>query len=63
MRHGLRRFPLLAALVGAVTVGDALLNAGSPQMGRASPRAVLIMGGTLIDGTGAPPRHNDGILI
>ncbi len=30
---------------------------------RAFPRAILITGGTLIDGSGAPPRHNDGLLI
>ncbi len=30
---------------------------------RAFPRAILIIGGTLIDGSGAPPRRNDGLLI
>lgn len=27
------------------------------------PRPILILGGTLIDGSGGPPRHNDGLLI
>lgn len=60
MRNGL---PTLAAVIVAVTIGDASPGPGSAQRGRASPRPVLIVGGTLIDGTGAAPRHNDGILI
>jgi imidazolonepropionase-like amidohydrolase len=35
-----------------------------PQSDRAALlRPVFIVGGTLIDGTGAPPRRNDGILV
>jgi imidazolonepropionase-like amidohydrolase len=48
----------------------AFLLAGSVALGlEAQPdraallRPVFIVGGTLIDGTGAPPRRNDGILV
>ena len=44
------------ALAAAVTLAGQDLFVGRP-------RPILIVGGTLIDGTGAPPRRNDAILI
>jgi imidazolonepropionase-like amidohydrolase len=51
-----RRAAALAVIVSAATYLSA-----SPQ--HASDGSVLITGGTLIDGTGAPPRPNGGVLI
>jgi imidazolonepropionase-like amidohydrolase len=54
-----------AAIVSLV-LATAVALAGTPGAqapARAFPRAILIVGGTIIDGTGAPPRHNDGLLL
>lgn len=37
--------------------------AGQRSTDSPQPRPIVIIGGTLIDGSGATPRHNDGILI
>lgn len=64
--------PALLLLAGALMIGAAFdpqsdnrqSTIGNRQSRpRAFPRAVLIVGGTLIDGSGAAPRHNDSLLI
>jgi hypothetical protein len=51
-----RRFPLVS-LVVALASATVLLTAQAP------PHRMVVRGGTLIDGTGAPPRPNSAILI
>jgi imidazolonepropionase-like amidohydrolase len=52
------------AVLSAAAVLLACLSASGQESLRQLPsRPVLIVGGTLIDGTGAPPRRNEGILI
>jgi len=51
----------LTVAVCAVMAGAVVSVAQEPP--KAFPRPILIIGGTLIDGSGAPPRHNDGVLI
>jgi imidazolonepropionase-like amidohydrolase len=53
--------PLLTAAAGALLA----LSASAQDQPRQSvpTRPVFIVGGTLIDGTGAPPRRNEGILV
>jgi imidazolonepropionase-like amidohydrolase len=49
--------------VEACAVLSVVLAVSAQQPPAASPRPILILGGTLLDGSGAPPRHNDGLLI
>ena len=52
------RRPAAFLLAGLVALGI------QPQPDRSALlRPVFIVGGTLIDGTGAPPRRNEGILV
>jgi imidazolonepropionase-like amidohydrolase len=51
------------ALSIAVAAVAAVAIPQSAQEPLLAPRPILILGGTLIDGSGAPPRHNDGLLI
>ena len=47
------------AIVISVTFAGVMTTA----LQTAAPRAVVLVGGTLIDGSGAPPRPNEAILI
>ncbi len=51
----------MASAVGAPRVPSRA--AGGQQPTPPGPRAILLIGGTLFDGSGAAPRHNDGILL
>ncbi len=55
----MKRVSVLAAC--AVAAGVLAWAAQEPP--KSYPRPILIIGGTLIDGSGGPPRHNDGLLI
>lgn len=57
-----RTIGVTVALASAAAWGAPAAGAQGPAR-EPSPRPILILGGTIIDGTGAPPRHNDGILI
>jgi imidazolonepropionase-like amidohydrolase len=49
---------------GAACVALLAAVAAFPQPERkVSPRPIIVLGGTLIDGTGDPPRRNDAIVI
>jgi imidazolonepropionase-like amidohydrolase len=51
------------ALSAAALLLAGLAASGQESLRQLPPRPVLLVGGTLIDGTGAPPRRNEGILI
>lgn len=55
--------PVGAALVVAVAVAAFLAASPAARQGAPPPRPILIVGGTLIDGSGAPPRDNDALLL
>ena len=57
MVRAVRRPFSLASLVLALALATVLLTAQTP------PHRMVVRGGTLIDGTGAPPRPNSAILI
>ncbi len=44
-------------------VSIVLVTAYAAQQASVQPRPILLVGGTLIDGSGAAPRPNDAILI
>ncbi len=51
----------LAAMAGCACVASMLAVSG--QSFRIVPRPIVIIGGTIIDGTGAPARRNDAIVV
>jgi imidazolonepropionase-like amidohydrolase len=51
-------------LIGGIIVGIAMTFArAATPAAQTAPRAIVIAGGTLIDGSGAPARPNDGLLL
>jgi len=59
----LRRIGITSAVVISLACGLVGLVRGQPRTPPIVPRPILIIGGTLIDGSGSPARHNDAILI
>lgn len=55
--QGARR---LCGIIAALAVATGMVVGG--QSGP-EPRSILLLGGTLIDGSGGPPRRNEGILV
>jgi imidazolonepropionase-like amidohydrolase len=55
------RLPLVAGLAAVVAATAALAAAQAPRPPTHGP--LVLVGGTIIDGTGAPPRRNDAMLL
>jgi imidazolonepropionase-like amidohydrolase len=57
------RVEVKVVLPAAAVLLACLSAAGQDSLRQLPSRPLLIVGGTLIDGSGAPPRRNEGILI
>ena len=62
LQVGRRRRPRLLGIIAAVAMAGGFGVALGAQRGL-EPRSILILGGTLIDGSDQPPRRNEGILV
>jgi len=62
LQVGRRRRPRLLGIIAAVAMAGGFGVALGAQRGP-EPRSILILGGTLIDGSDQPPRRNEGILV
>jgi imidazolonepropionase-like amidohydrolase len=62
-RHDVERVEVRVVLPAALILTGLAAAGQEPSRQPAPFRPLFIVGGTLIDGTGAPPRRNEGILV